>query len=56
MLNLDMIGYSGDEDLDVLRSKLGAAAQKRASELPSWEDTARLLFDELRAVVSEARM
>ena len=39
-----------------LRSKLGAAAQKRASELPSWEDTARLLFDELRAVVSEARM
>ncbi len=38
-----------------LRVKLGAAAQRRAGAFLSWEDTARLLFDELRAVVSETR-
>ena len=34
-----------------LRRRLGAAAARRAATFPSWHDTARLLFTELRAVV-----
>jgi glycosyltransferase involved in cell wall biosynthesis len=38
-----------------VRRRLGAAAARRAAAFPSWQDTARLLFDELRTVVREAR-
>ena len=36
-----------------LRRRLGAAAGRRAATFPRWEDTARLLFAELRTVVRE---
>jgi glycosyltransferase involved in cell wall biosynthesis len=38
-----------------LRRRLGEAAAKRAETFPSWDETARLLFGELRAVVREGR-
>ena len=38
-------------DDEGLRTRLGAAAARRAATFPTWEDTAGLLFDELRAVV-----
>jgi glycosyltransferase involved in cell wall biosynthesis len=41
-------------DDEGLRTRLGAAAARRAATFPTWEDTAGLLFDELRAVVREA--
>ncbi len=37
-----------------LRRRLGAAAARRAATFPSWEDTALLLFTELRTVVRES--
>jgi glycosyltransferase involved in cell wall biosynthesis len=37
------------------RRRLGAAAERRAATFPTWDDTARLLFAELRAVAEEAR-
>lgn len=51
-LTAALAGLATDEPL---RSRLGAAARRRAAEFPSWADTARLLFEELRAVASEAR-
>jgi glycosyltransferase involved in cell wall biosynthesis len=39
---------------EALRRRLGAAAQRRAATFPTWEETARLLFAELRATVREA--
>jgi glycosyltransferase involved in cell wall biosynthesis len=38
-----------------LRRRLGAAAGRRAASFPSWRDTARLLFAELRTTVRETR-
>jgi glycosyltransferase involved in cell wall biosynthesis len=38
-----------------LRRQLGAAAWRRADAFPSWTDTARRLFAELRDVVGESR-
>jgi glycosyltransferase involved in cell wall biosynthesis len=38
-----------------LRRRLGVAAGRRAAAFPSWKDTARLLFAELRTVVREVR-
>jgi glycosyltransferase involved in cell wall biosynthesis len=37
-----------------LRRRMAAAATLRAAEFPTWDDTARMLFDELRAVSKEA--
>jgi glycosyltransferase involved in cell wall biosynthesis len=39
-----------------LRTKLGAAARQRALARPTWEETGRLFFDELRAVISQRSM
>ena len=33
---------------DVLRHRLGAAARQRALTRPTWDDVARLFFDQLR--------
>ena len=52
-LTAALAGLATDEPL---RLRLGAAARRRAAEFLTWEETARLLFDELRAVVSEARI
>jgi glycosyltransferase involved in cell wall biosynthesis len=41
-------------DDEGLRTRLGTAAARRAATFPTWEDTAGLLFGELRAVVREA--
>jgi glycosyltransferase involved in cell wall biosynthesis len=38
-----------------LRRRLAAAAARRAATFPTWDDTARMLFTELRAVVKQAR-
>lgn len=38
-----------------LRLRMAAAARARAAEFPTWDDTARMVFDELRTVVKEAR-
>jgi glycosyltransferase involved in cell wall biosynthesis len=38
-----------------LRRRMAAAAARRASAFPTWDDTARMLFAELRDVVREAR-
>jgi glycosyltransferase involved in cell wall biosynthesis len=38
-----------------LRLRLGAAARRRAAAFPTWDDTARLLFAELRDTLREAR-
>jgi glycosyltransferase involved in cell wall biosynthesis len=35
---------------EALRARLGAAAARRATTFPTWENTASRLFDELRAV------
>jgi glycosyltransferase involved in cell wall biosynthesis len=40
---------------DALRHRMGAAAAARAKGFPTWDDTARLLFAELRIVVGETR-
>jgi glycosyltransferase involved in cell wall biosynthesis len=40
---------------EALRHRMGAAAAHRAKTFPTWDDTARLVFDELRAVVRETR-
>jgi glycosyltransferase involved in cell wall biosynthesis len=37
------------------RRRMAAAAARRAATFPTWDDTARMLFAELRAVVEEAR-
>ena len=37
---------------DALRARLGAAARRRAAAFPTWEETAALLFGELRAVAT----
>jgi glycosyltransferase involved in cell wall biosynthesis len=34
-----------------LRRRMGAAAARRAADFPTWDDTARMLFTELHAVV-----
>jgi glycosyltransferase involved in cell wall biosynthesis len=36
-----------------LRQRMGAAAAQRAAAFPTWQDTGRMLFSELRAVVQE---
>jgi glycosyltransferase involved in cell wall biosynthesis len=41
-------------DDEGLRTRLGTAAARRAATFPTWEDTAGLLFGELRAVVRES--
>ncbi len=38
-----------------LRHRMAAAAKVRAAEFPTWDDTARMVFDELRNVVKESR-
>lgn len=38
-----------------LRHRMGSAAARRAAAFPTWDETAALLFAELRAVVAEAR-
>jgi glycosyltransferase involved in cell wall biosynthesis len=38
---------------EALRRRLGAAAARRAASFPTWQETARRLFGELRAVVAE---
>jgi glycosyltransferase involved in cell wall biosynthesis len=38
-----------------LRRRMGAAAARRALSFPTWDDTARMLFGELRTVVREQR-
>jgi len=38
-----------------LRRRMGAAAARRAAGFPTWDDTARMVFTELRAVVAQAR-
>ncbi|GIJ55743.1 hypothetical protein Vau01_032590 [Virgisporangium aurantiacum] len=38
-----------------VRRRMAAAAKLRASEFPTWDDTARMVFDELRDVVKEAQ-
>ena len=43
---------AGDESL---RQRMGAAAASRAAEFPTWDETARTLFSELRAVARGAR-
>jgi glycosyltransferase involved in cell wall biosynthesis len=40
---------------DQRRRRMAAAAQLRAAEFPTWDDTARMLLDELRDVAKEAR-
>ncbi|HLZ37524.1 MAG TPA: glycosyltransferase family 4 protein [Mycobacteriales bacterium] len=42
-------------DDEELRRSLGAAAARRAAGFPTWRETARRLFAELRAVVAERR-
>lgn len=37
-----------------LRQRMAAAARLRAAEFPTWDDTARMVFDELRRVAKEA--
>jgi glycosyltransferase involved in cell wall biosynthesis len=37
------------------RRRMATAAARRAAIFPTWDDTARMLFAELRAVVAEAR-
>lgn len=37
-----------------LRRRMAAAARLRADEFPTWDDTARMVFDELRNVTKEA--
>ncbi|GIJ68350.1 glycosyltransferase family 4 protein [Virgisporangium ochraceum] len=37
-----------------LRERMAAAARLRAAEFPTWDDTARMVFDELRRVAKEA--
>jgi FkbM family methyltransferase len=41
-------------DDEGLRTRLGAAAARRAATFPTWEDTAALLFAELRALARES--
>jgi glycosyltransferase involved in cell wall biosynthesis len=36
-----------------LRQRMAAAAKERAADFPTWDDTARMVFDELRAVQKE---
>jgi glycosyltransferase involved in cell wall biosynthesis len=38
-----------------VRRRMAAAAKVRASEFPTWDDTARTVFDELRDVAKEAQ-
>lgn len=38
-----------------LRRRMAAAARLRADEFPTWDDTARMVFDELRDVAKEAQ-
>jgi len=38
-----------------LRQRLAAAAKVRSESFPNWDDTARVLFTEIRAVVEETR-
>jgi glycosyltransferase involved in cell wall biosynthesis len=38
-----------------LRHRMAAAAAARAANLPTWDDTAGMLFAELRAVTAETR-
>ncbi|HEY2950205.1 MAG TPA: glycosyltransferase [Micromonosporaceae bacterium] len=40
---------------ELLRHRMAAAAGRRAAGFPSWDDTAAMLFAELRAVVRDAR-
>ena len=42
-------------DDEALRNRLGVAAARRASTFPTWEETAALLFAELRAISGPAR-
>jgi glycosyltransferase involved in cell wall biosynthesis len=42
-------------DDEALRARLGAAAARRASTFPTWEETAAVLFEELHAVAGPAR-
>jgi glycosyltransferase involved in cell wall biosynthesis len=39
-----------------LRHRMAVAAARRAASFPTWDDTARMLYTELRAVVREARL
>jgi glycosyltransferase involved in cell wall biosynthesis len=41
-------------DDDELRTRLGAAAARRAATFPTWEESAALLFAELRSVVRDS--
>ncbi len=38
---------------DAYRSRLGSGARRRAQQLPTWDDTARLFFSHLREVLDE---
>jgi glycosyltransferase involved in cell wall biosynthesis len=38
---------------EAARRRLGAAAQRRAQSFPTWDDTARMLFSELRALAGK---
>jgi glycosyltransferase involved in cell wall biosynthesis len=38
---------------DASRTRLGSAARTRAQSLPTWDDTARLFFSNLREVLDE---
>lgn len=40
---------------DALRGRMSAAAGERGAQFPNWDDTARVLFTEVRAVVKETR-
>jgi glycosyltransferase involved in cell wall biosynthesis len=42
-------------DDERLRRSLGAAAARRAGGFPTWEETARRLFAELRTVACQGR-
>jgi glycosyltransferase involved in cell wall biosynthesis len=35
-----------------LRRRMGAAAARRAEDFPTWDETARMLFTELRTVLA----
>ncbi|GAA3398048.1 glycosyltransferase [Cryptosporangium minutisporangium] len=40
---------------DAARERMAAAASTRSESFPNWDDTARVLFTEIRAVVEETR-
>ena len=45
----------GVADDDQRRRTMAAAAKARSESFPNWDDTARVLFTEIRAVVEETR-